>query len=770
MRGNPASGRRAFSQRAGGRSVSAVLSGLAALALASAPAAAQEPSFRVRVQADAPLNAPGGWAGDAGEDVVVEADRPFRLRLETIGGPPEGPLSLQVSRNAGAWEHVEAQDFPHPMREWTQTFADDAIGTVAPGWSMAAGATGTLAVAMTDEGAVLRAAAAGAELRALSRAPWPLPEFSIAARLRLPAGNERGVALLFGYVDEDNYAAAHFMPSGRVRVVRQRDGHETLLGEAHAGPALTGWQEVELQYEDAALEIEIGDGAFSLTLPLADGLPRGQAGIGLAAGDRVDIAEWTLEGVARTPRASIVATRGYAAGAPTADLIHAAPGPFSPGAGVSLAEEVSASAPADGHSEFEWPLVIRRHADGPVTNEAGDSFAFRMVDGEGRPASATGRVELAIAAGHLGGTFVENPGRIGPWQATNGDLYFIMEPTETDNRFMMMKSVDGGRHWREMDGAHRPATGDLESVDSRLVGDRIEIIHQVTSSVRRHMFLTSDNAERPDSWAVRDEVAARGEAIAQTATMAMRSDGSIVAVYLADRLHYVVGTGQRPGDRADEGIGELVWSAPVELDPEAGFVNAGPQAIVGRGDVVHLAYFSDDGSIWYRRILPDGSLTARQLLARGAGTGRAEYGAVLPLAYDAAADTVIIAYRLADGSLWERRIVGLAAPGAPSRITPGPVITDAVDSQQPAADLVIHVGSPVLLFIDEDSRSIYSVRCVRGAWQKPELLVDKILGSWVRGNVLSLRDNSLVYGFIYDGGSDGGAGMNRFNVAPLSPR
>ncbi len=39
-------------------------------------------------------------------------------------------------------------------------------------------------------------------------------------------------------------------------------------------------------------------------------------------------------------------------------------------------------------SEWEWPLVVRRYADGAVTNEEGDRFAFRMVDAQGRPLHA----------------------------------------------------------------------------------------------------------------------------------------------------------------------------------------------------------------------------------------------------------------------------------------------------------------------------------------------------------------------------------------------
>jgi hypothetical protein len=45
--------------------------------------------------------------------------------------------------------------------------------------------------------------------------------------------------------------------------------------------------------------------------------------------------------------------------------------------------------------------------------------------------------------------------------------------------------------------------------------------------------------------------------------------------------------------------------------------------------------------------------------------------------------------------------------------------------------------------------------------------VGDILGSWVRGNLYTNADGAKVYGFVYDAGSDGGAGMNRYGEIEL---
>lgn len=733
---------------------SLLLAGLAGAAIGCAPTTGPELTYRVRADLAAPLNEDSGWAGPTGAAATIAADRPFRLRMEARSGEPETGFRLQARRNGGEWATLDAQSFPYPKRELELDFADHAPGVAPPGWLIQTGSAGDLLVQQDGADRVLRAQGGAAGLLATYPAPWPLPQFGYAARFRLPEGDTRGFALVFGHVDAKNHGLLRIEPDRGVTLARVIDGRETVLAHQRVALARGTWHDAEIELENGRIEISLDDETL-LAMPL-DAI-EGATGLSVPPGGAVDIAELAIEGVARTPGVSIIATSAYADGAATDDLLAGSPLPFAPGAGLSLRQQTPRWGSAGHHGEFEWPLVIRRFADGPSLNEDGERFEFRMIGAPGDTLAQSGvaRITLAVPPGHLGGTYVENPGRIGPWQARNGDLYFIMEPAETDNKFMMLKSSDGGASWREVDGANRPQTGDLESVDGRMVDGRIHIVHQVTSSVRYHVFRTSDHPTHPDSWEIVDEVAARAEAIAQTATMAVRSDGSVATIFLGERLHYAI--------RAADGS----WSDPVAVDPGADVINAGPQAVAGRGDVVHLAYFSEDGIIWYRRLLPGGTLTARRELARGAGTGRPEYGGVLPLVYDAGTDTLTIAYRLGDGSLWERQVQGNAAPTPAVRISDRAVITDAVDSQQPAADIVAGDAGLLALFVDEETRSLYSTRRVGGRWQTPVLQVDGIEGSWVRGNVIRRADGRSVYGYVYDAGSQGGSGFNRYGEIVL---
>ena len=130
---------------------------------------------------------------------------------------------------------------------------------------------------------------------------------------------------------------------------------------------------------------------------------------------------------------------------------------------------------------------------------------------------------------------------------------------------------------------------------------------------------------------------------------------------------------------------------------------------------------------------------------------------------------MVIIYRQTDGRLWERRVVNDGALTPPVQVTDRVVIQDAVDSQQPAADAVLDGETVRVQFVEETSRSIFSTHD-NGGGQSSIIRVDKILGSWIRGNVYTRPDGKKVYGYVDDAGSDGGAGMNRFDEVVLTVR
>ncbi len=721
-----------------------------------ASALSESGAFRVRAAFDVPLNADEGWAGALNEGAIVYADRPFRVRFEVerpVGAAGEGRHRLQYRRNGGEWLPVGAHDFPYPQAELEVDFAELPVGARPDGWTFSGGAS-TVAVTAAGAERALGVRAGGSEVATgLIALPWESAEIEVAATVRVPAGDP-GVALVVGHVDARNYCeVALDTVRGVVRASRWIDGVASGVTERPAALVAGQWLELEVQYRGAELEVNFGGDAVVFTVTFAAPIPHGAVGFRVPAGGTAEIREFALAGQPQSPRVSVVACAALATGMATTDLLDGSARPFSPGLGLSLAARTPVWTGAGVHTEYEWALVARRFADGAETNEEGDTLELRVVEaGTDRPAAArTVSLRFAVPPGHLGGTFVETPGRIGPWQAANGDLYFVMEPAESSNLFMMVKSADGGRTWSEVDGANRPRTNDLEAVDGRLVGDTIHLVHQVTRRSVRHVFRTSDHPTAPDSWAVRDERVGTAHSFAQAASLAVRSDGSMLAFHTGQaQIHLAL--------RSTDGV----WADAGVIDTES----AGPVAVVAGGDIVHVAYYGLDGRLWHRRVLPDGTRTERQLIASGAGISRSVYGAVLPLVHLPETNEVAVVYRLADGFLWERRAGAGGALTPARRVSDRPVVTNAVDSQQPGADAVAEAGVLHVLFIDEETRSIFSTHD-RGGWQPPVRRVGDILGSWVRANAVSRRDGTRVVAFVYDAGSYGGAGMNRYGEYAL---
>jgi len=718
------------------------------------------PGFRVRSEFSAGLNADQGWAGALNENVAIQTDRPFRVRFEVdrrASPVASQRFGLQYRRNGGDWTAVEAHAFPKPEAELRLDFTRTPIGETPKGWQIAQGSATNLTVAMDGGRRILRGRAEEQPLIAHYPPPWKVTQLTLTADVRLRADNGNGVGLVFGDFEAQHYLRILLDPAaGAIRVSRFLQAVETVVAERKAHLVSGRWLEIEVQQEDGDVQVKF-DEALEFTARVGPDIPSSQIGLFVPAQSSGEFGQFVIESEPRTPSLSIVACPAYENGAATTDLLHGSTVEFQPGAGISLAPRTEPQPGAASHGEFEWALVVRRFADGAVTNEEGDTFELRMVDSAGAPVTTRNpRLRLVIPPGHLGGTFVETPGRIGPWRAANGDLYFVIEPSETDNLFMMVKSTDGGRTWREVDGAHRPATSDLESVEGRQVRDTIHLIHQVTHSTHYHSFRTSDHPTHPDTWHVRDERAASAVSVAQSATLVVRSDGSMVTFYVGDTIGYRV---RSPSGR---------WTPQTIVDAGIAPKLAGPKAELGANDTVHLAYYGMDGTIWYRRLLRDGTLTPRQHLASGVGATRAEFGAVLPLVFIPQTNTVVILYQQADGRLWERRIVNDGPPSAPVLVANERVVRDAVDSQQPGADAVLDGETVHVLFINAATRSIFSTHD-RGGWQTPELRVSDILGSWVRGSVYTRKDGVKVYGYVYDAGSHGGSGMNRFGELVLQP-
>jgi hypothetical protein len=126
-------------------------------------------------------------------------------------------------------------------------------------------------------------------------------------------------------------------------------------------------------------------------------------------------------------------------------------------------------------------------------------------------------------------------------------------------------------------------------------------------------------------------------------------------------------------------------------------------------------------------------------------------------------ETVVVVFRQSDGYLYLCHKSGNNSFSKPMRITDQRVVTNAVDSDQTGADVVVFDNQLVITYISEDDRSIHLSRITDlNIAPESEPIIQGIDGSWVRGNILYHQLDAPIYGIIYDAGSKGGSGFNKY--------
>ncbi|OAB61390.1 hypothetical protein AY599_24645 [Leptolyngbya valderiana BDU 20041] len=710
-------------------------------------------AYRIRLDADRGLNEDGGWAAPMNTPARVDVDQPFRLRVEVEAGERNQArvFSLQYRRQDGDWQPLLAEDFPYPSKviEGQLGTADSPVST---GWRIVSGEADFQR--LPDP--TLGIASGAAPFRAWVETDIEWTPSELALGVRIPAGSTSAFGLVFEDLGGGQYRVLELLPPDRVRVVHVDAAGRETLAEAAAEIATDRWLELTIELTETAGAAELGDEVLIDWPRTASTTARPRLGIELPAGSAVQLDHWALETDASTPPASIVSSPTFAHGAATTDRLEQSSLPFAPGTGLSLRTRTPEWTASRQHGEWSVPIVIRRFADQAAMKEEDDRFEFRLVDAQGQPVPSEfiPTVQLDVPAGHLGGTFVETPMRLGPWQTDTGDLFFIMEPSETWNRPMMLRSEDGGRSWREADGEGRPSTGDLEGVATAYAGGRIHVLHQISERVLYHAFDPSLNG---GTWVIRDEpVATPPTPPTQVTDLAVRTDGSIVAVYGA-------GLGLKYSVRSPEGD----WDAGHDVAGPASTVLSGPTVVLGRDDVVHLANTASNGTAWVRRIHPDVGASEAILVADSLGTEESDVGALLPLVTLDEGRVLVLIHRARDGRLYERRSSDNGSWSEPALVSNRVVIQSAVDSDQVGADVVTVDEALHVLFIEAGTGVLFHVVGVDGHWSPPRAVVTGANVQWVRGQVLQSNEGLRSYGFVYDAGSNGGSGRNRFMTIPL---
>lgn len=421
-------------------------------------------------------------------------------------------------------------------------------------------------------------------------------------------------------------------------------------------------------------------------------------------------------------------------------------------------------------TELEFCLMLMSFFDGAVQNVAGDTLDFRVVETDGTVFTGTytnPTITVAETAGYIGGAFIENPGRLGPFIDTNGNIYTVVEASATDSLPLMIKSTNGGDTWREQDGAGRPAN-DLEGFDMSQDGDVIHMVQQQsgTNDIRYHRFRTSDHAT-PDDWEIINEVIKSAVVNDdQSSACQWRSDSTIVGFWQEtvsgfERIFYKI--------RSSGGT----WGTEVNLDTTASVNFTWVTVVKGESDLIHIFYKDKtNGDVFHKSLNSSDTLSSRETCHADAGTGTSDEKNAVPPVYwdDAGEENIMVGIK--DETSQKLDTVVIKNDGAPA------TAVEASDnnvensaggtSLQPVANLAVDGLDVYLLYGHDTTGDIYRDKNSNdGGWSTD--VVEQTVGvqtDWVRGAVFthsSGNGGDKVMGYIWDDDSSGGTGRIRYD-------
>jgi hypothetical protein len=428
------------------------------------------------------------------------------------------------------------------------------------------------------------------------------------------------------------------------------------------------------------------------------------------------------------------------------------------------------------HTEFEWCVMVMKFFDGPTVVADADEIILRVVEGDGTVftgAYTNPTITVNMPDYFIGGTYVESPGRVGPFCDTNGNLYIPLEPSETDNLLTMIKSADGGKTWAEMDGANRPTASDLESVDCVQVTDTIHIGLNPGGAYSYHTFRMSDHATNPDTWDIKDETVATFSETDQAGALQPRDDGTVVAFYRRteatfEKIYYKIRSS--PGG---------TWGSENDLDTTASTHFTGVMCVKGESNKIHIFYKdTTNENVLHKSLTSGDSLSGPETvysdpIQPGAGQ---QTSITTPVYWDSSGVEKIMVGILdeSDTLLYTVVISDDGTPESAKVVSANTVNNDFATGRLPIADLVNDESDTYVLYSRVSDGSLYlDTASDDGGWgtdvlhRSPVTIGGAI--AVIRGQVFthsSGNGGAKVYGYTYEdsytGPSAGYTGFIRY--------
>ena len=427
----------------------------------------------------------------------------------------------------------------------------------------------------------------------------------------------------------------------------------------------------------------------------------------------------------------------YTDGAATTDLLNAT-GSFRAGNGNDDNTTAAIAFLSGEHTEIEFCILFRKLS---VTGHLadGDFFDFRIYRDDGTVLdtyTVTPRVTVLNRPGHIGGAWIETPGRNFVVD-DEGNLYSIHELADTPpgDRLAMMKSTDGGTSWTLMDDAGSPAEDDIESIDMdyHAAGDTIYIGMQGESgnNVHFYTFRVAGHAS-PDTWDIDELVTTTGATEDQVVAIAHRGspENDTIIFYQSD----VVSTRNQIGyKRKADGAG---WGSELNLDAEASTDIMGPILAREPGDdTLHIFYHTGNGTtgeLWHQTMSPssdtvDGTRTQVDqaiTVHPGPPGSKASSFSTPKIWDDGGTERVGVLYQddSGDDPHWNQSTTSTPSWGNEVQISASDMLHNLMNSRQPNADIAVDEvdNEPWAFWVDDeatpDQFRLLSNTEVSGSW------------------------------------------------------
>lgn len=346
---------------------------------------------------------------------------------------------------------------------------------------------------------------------------------------------------------------------------------------------------------------------------------------------------------------------------------------------------------------------------------------------------------------------VSNNGYAGPFRASNGDHYVVLQVTTNKDVVAVYKADNGDNTWAEQDSAGRPITAvvsDRQGLCATLSGTVIHVATWGSSGSNRyvhyHAFDTSS-----DTWTTTEEAVAgpfTSNTGFGTVSIEVRSDGDKIIFYQGpyenisasnyDRIYYAV----------HQGTG---WT------DASGFLNTGETkqyrfvyTVMGASDKVHV-FYSDESALEVVHVSFNSSNTLSSI--ETVTTTSSANPLSRPFYFDDGGNETITVGVMQGTTAYRYTVVNDGTPGGGEAVSDVAVHQDFSGAHR-SFGMVANpsTGIEYLAYVDSTTQDLwYDVRD-GGTWGTDTEVLDAITGKRLCVNVYTIDNGDTVLAYVYN--------------------